>query len=480
MFTSHPPDRLERPSSRSRLWFAIGLIGILGLSIALRFWGLSRFNTLVFDEVYYAKYAIDYLQGRGFFDAHPPLGKFAIALGIWLSQFFPFDTNATNSLAGATLNPASYRWLNAWIGSWIPLAVAGIAYQLNRRYSYALLAGFLAALEGMLLVESRYALINIYMIFFGTIGHWLVLSARDRSGSLKLFYLLASGLCLGAAVAVKWNGLGFLAGIYILYFLQQFFAVFQQHRIFLFFPKITIVQFILNFAIVPALIYTCVWIPHLQIDRTETLKSVHTEILAYHQNLGTGRDVHPYCSSWDSWLVMQRPVSYFHETTETGKASILPPPPDRENRWIYTVHLLGNPAIIWSSTGAVFYLILSIPFKLISARLNLLQNGLNVVFSDVSISTYIMINYAVNFLPWMKVSRCTFVYLYMSALIFGILAIAWLLDRGLHHPHPLPQVLSTSVIYLVVMAFVFWLPFYLGLPLSSDAWQQRIWFNSWI
>jgi len=36
------------------------------LSAGLRFWGLSRFNTLVFDEVYYAKFANNYLTHTQF------------------------------------------------------------------------------------------------------------------------------------------------------------------------------------------------------------------------------------------------------------------------------------------------------------------------------------------------------------------------------------------------------------------------------
>ena len=41
-----------------------GMLGIFLISLVLRFWGLERFNTLVFDEVYYAKYANYYLIGK--------------------------------------------------------------------------------------------------------------------------------------------------------------------------------------------------------------------------------------------------------------------------------------------------------------------------------------------------------------------------------------------------------------------------------
>jgi dolichyl-phosphate-mannose--protein O-mannosyl transferase len=53
-------------------WLPIGLFGIFIFSFCIRFWGLGRFNTLVFDEVYYVKFANNYLTQTPFFDGHPP------------------------------------------------------------------------------------------------------------------------------------------------------------------------------------------------------------------------------------------------------------------------------------------------------------------------------------------------------------------------------------------------------------------------
>lgn len=47
-------------------WFWIGLTVVFLISVYLRFWGLSRFNTLVFDEVYYAKFANNYMGASVF------------------------------------------------------------------------------------------------------------------------------------------------------------------------------------------------------------------------------------------------------------------------------------------------------------------------------------------------------------------------------------------------------------------------------
>ncbi|MFM7614651.1 MAG: phospholipid carrier-dependent glycosyltransferase, partial [Synechococcales cyanobacterium] len=61
----------------------------------------------------------------------------------------------TNELAGSPLSPWSYRWFNALVGSFLPVLVAAIAHQISHRLSFTLIAGSFAALDGMLLVESR-------------------------------------------------------------------------------------------------------------------------------------------------------------------------------------------------------------------------------------------------------------------------------------------------------------------------------------
>ena len=158
-------------SHQSSKWFVIGMASIFIFSAILRFWQLGRFNTLVFDEVYYAKFANNYLTQTEFFNAHPPLSQYIIAIGIWISSHLPFGQEIVNNETGSTLASWSYRWVNALTGSFIPLVVGAIAYQLTYRWSYGLVAALLIALDGLFLVESRYALNNIYLVFFGLLAH---------------------------------------------------------------------------------------------------------------------------------------------------------------------------------------------------------------------------------------------------------------------------------------------------------------------
>ncbi len=470
--------------------FKIAIASIFFLSLGLRFWGLERFNTLVFDEVYYAKYAVNYLNGTELFDAHPPLGKYFIAFGIWLSKFFPIASQVTNDLTSQVLSPISYRWMNALVGSCIPLIVAGIAYQLSDRRRYAILAGFFCAVDGFFLVESRYALINIYLVFFGLLGQWLFLVSLTQKHQIKAFLPIASGICFGASISVKWNGLGFLLGIYLIYCIVKLTQFLHSRRIiqiqfgvnspnlFSKIARLNFLGFILNFAFIPAMVYWLAWIPHLQINTTETFFSVHQQILFYHQTgVGSGTQVHPYCSRWYTWPLMLRSVSYFYEPfTANEFNSVLPPSPASLSEGIYDVHLLGNPISWWLSSGAILILILRLIPDLVS-NISIEKSQFTLSSSFFTL-VYLLINYAANLLPWMLVRRCTFLYLYMSAFIFSVLAFAWLVDRWFDRPGG--KIFALSAISIVFFTFIFWLPIYLGLPLSTEQFQLRMLLQSWI
>lgn len=56
--------------------FTLGMISIFIGSILLRFWGLGRFNSLVFDEVYFAQFANNYLTETPFLIPIPPKSIF--------------------------------------------------------------------------------------------------------------------------------------------------------------------------------------------------------------------------------------------------------------------------------------------------------------------------------------------------------------------------------------------------------------------
>ncbi|WP_107666775.1 phospholipid carrier-dependent glycosyltransferase [Cyanothece sp. BG0011] len=442
-----------------RFW-AIILILFL-LSLGLRFWSLGQFNTLVFDEIYYAKFANNYLTQTPFFNSHPPLTEYLIALGIWLGSWFPVSPEIMNDLTGSWRSTISYRWLNALTGSFFPLILGAIAYQLTRRFSYTIVVIFIASLDGLFLVESRYALNNIYLVTFGLLGHLLFLLFVNHQ---RKIYLTLSGIFLGASAAIKWNGLGFLLGIYLIIFIvylsPRLNHLFNPKNLGVF-EKIKLIQpslLIFNLLVIPIFTYSILWLPYLLLNPEYSWWEIHQKIWSFHQSIGDSSDVHPYCSKWYSWLIMARPIAYFYETQNTPSGTI-----------VYDVHAMGNPILWWLATGSI--LIFSLFIIVI-----LYQRKYNVYFS---LLFFILINYLANLLPWILVTRCTFLYHYMSAYSFSLLGIGLIIEQCLMSELIFNRRLGIIFLLLITFAFIYWLPIYLGLPLSPREFDLRM-LPNWI
>ncbi|WP_298911370.1 phospholipid carrier-dependent glycosyltransferase [uncultured Nostoc sp.] len=501
----------------NKKWFRIGMVSIFILSVALRFWGLERFNTLVFDEVYFAKFGNNYLTHTPFFNAHPPLSQYLIGIGIWIGSHIPFWHDTVNGLTGSMRSPWTYRWFNALTGSFIPLVVAAIAYQLSYRRSFAILAGLFTACDGIFLVESRYALSNIYIVIFGLLGHWFLLLALDNQNRRRSFWLVFAGITFGASVGTKWNGLWFLSGAYLIWIAAW--VIRGMHSFLnskLFFrslslkeaegrsqeaevstyssssqtplqnlTQLNIFQMLFYLGIIPAFIYSIIWIPHLQLDKTYGFIAVHQQILKFHLHLGgNSPNVHPYCAAWYKWPLMTRPMAYYYQTAEsiTEPLPVMGPPlPAGAGQVIYDVHAMGNPFLWWFGVAAILFLVGMLVSQLVIFWVKEKRFSVPATLSvDTWIALYLVINYAANLLPWVKVTRCVFIYHYMCAVVFVFLAIAWFVDQCLRSYYQQLRAIGVTITFIILVAFIFWMPVYLGLPLSHNGYKLRMWFNSWI
>ncbi|MBW4614932.1 MAG: phospholipid carrier-dependent glycosyltransferase [Desmonostoc vinosum HA7617-LM4] len=497
----------------TKKWFQIGIVGIFLFSVALRFWGLERFNTLVFDEVYFAKFGNNYLTNTPFFNAHPPLSQYIIGIGIWISSHIPFGHDTVNGLTGSLRSPWSYRWTNALTGSFIPVVVTAIAYQLSYRRSFALLAGLFTACDGIFLVESRYALNNIYIVIFGLLGQWFLLLALANQNQRRTLWLVIAGVGFGASAATKWNGLWFLLGAYfiwvaawvirVLHFLtsssvgertpmgkQASESVFDtrsqttppsplQNL-----TQLNIFQMGFYLGIIPGLVYSLIWIPHLQLDQRFGFIEVHQAILKFHLEMGgNSTNVHPYCAAWYKWPLLTRPMAYYFQTAQslTEPLPVVGPPlPSGTGKIVYDVHAMGNPVLWWLGVAAILFMVGMLVAQVVIPWVK--QKHFSVpatVGVDTWIALYVVLNYAANLLPWVKVTRCVFIYHYMCAVIFVFLAIAWFVDQCLRSYYREFRIIGVTITFLIFSAFVFWMPIYLGLPITADGYKMRMLFRTW-
>lgn len=524
--------------SRLSWWWGLGAIALVGAIV--RFWQLGHLNTLVFDEVYFAQFARDYLVGKPVEDGHPPLSKYLIAIGIAISEHFQWGRDITNQATGTRLATISYRWLNAVVGSLLPLVVAWLAWLVSGRRRLALIAGGAIALDGLFVVESRYGLNNVYLVIFGLLGHCCWLQAAriltGRSAWRRWGWLALAGVFFGCTASVKWNGLAFLAGAWGTWGwwrLQSWLAGLSRSRVsaptdspvlpadaersraidlpLAHLQRFSVTQMGLMLGLLPLVIYWLLWIPHAQMNPGKSIWEFNQDLLKYHHRVG-GDDAHPYCSRWFTWPLLLRPIAYFYARTAPNTPIDYAKPvaqlPASIAPTVYDVHALGNPLLwwlavvalgaaacwwgrqLWRSMGQPAALAgpfvesreLTTPVVTIGARrwqLRLLWDRaitpLDRPWRSPSMwaVTYGFINYAANWLPWAKVSRCTFLYHYMGAFVFSVVILAWVLDRLWSHRPDRP--FAVIALGAIVLSFLFWLPVYLGWPISTLDWQLRIW-----
>jgi dolichyl-phosphate-mannose-protein mannosyltransferase len=313
-----------------------------------------------------------------------------------------------------------------------------------RQHRFALLAGLLMTMEGLTLVESRLALINIYGLTLGLLGQWAWLRARYALNPSR--WRWTAGIALGAAINVKWNWAGFWLGL----LLWDLVASGQNPK-----SKIQNSKRLIYLGLLPLATYLLLWLPHLALTG-ESLVGIHRRLWAAHQAIATGA-THDYCSPWHSWPLMVRPVAYFYE---------------RADGMTTTIHAMGNPVLWWLGTAAVLALGLGWLSRQVSGENRWANAQTNAVVP------FILINYLTNWLPWALVSRCTFLYHAMGMAAVSTLGLAWLMAQWWQNPRDRP--LALVLLGAIALSFWFWLPFYLGLPLPLESLHRRWLLPGWI
>ena len=88
--------------------------------------------------------------------------------------------------------------------------------------------------------------------------------------------------------------------------------------------------------------------------------------------------------------------------------------------------------------------------------------------------TILLAGYAINMLPFVGVKRVMFLYHYLTALIFAILILCYLIDKDKNS-----RKIFAGITMVAIIAFLFFSPLTYGLSLSDKAYKVRVWFASW-
>jgi len=446
-----------------KLYLPIGFLLLIG-SI-LRFYNLGQIPWPVFDEVFYPVFAFNYLEDKNFFSVHPPLGSYLLSLGIYLYHLLPWTEAISFGITDIEdINPLAFRWVSALSGVMLIYVGYKLALEIFNQRGFALLVALFLTLDGSLLVDSRFGLINIFFSLFGLMA--MLFFIKGIKGN-SLSYFALAGFLLGAAVSVKWNGLGFwLSGLLLT---LQFFILHKyitHHRdmkevITIFHLKALGLVFLFPFAV-----YLAFWLPDL-LHNNSNLIDQHSQMISYHFE-NTDQKSHPYSSPWYTWPMMIRPIAYFFESGAQSGSIII------DVEVFKAIHLFPNPALNFFSLIAVVILSL----KWIGYLSESLGN--RKIRDELYLSSFILFGFYANFLPWALASRSTFIYHYQPAAIFSFFALAYFIYRLMQRNTFETLLLYSFTLVLILLSSIYWLPIQLGLEISDESFYSKMWLDSWI
>ena len=499
--------RILPPTDGRGGWGATLLVGLVaGLLRVVR---LEQPRGRIFDEIYYVCDAQNLLRfgvevateggspeaqarcaptGEPGFVVHPPLGKWLIALGIRVL--------GTNELG--------WRIAAAVAGTLTVVVLVRVARRMTGSTVLACTAGLLLSLDGLHLVLSRTALLDVFLTAW-VVGAFACLVADRDAVRRRLAacddddlargapalglrpWRLAAGACLGAAVATKWSGLYAVAALVLLSFAWEVGArrtagVPSPVRSVL---RRSVPASLGTLVVLPAALYVLSWAGWFTSDEgyarswadtnpaagaagllPDPLRSwwqYHREIFGFHDGL---RQTHAYQSHPAGWLLLARPVSFYYpQDIGAGDLGCEVAACSRE------VLAIGTPAIWWG-------FLLALPFVL----------WLWVARRDWRAAAALVM-VAAAIVPWVREDldgRTMFLFYALPAVPFLCLALALVAGWGLGGADASPArrrtaALATGVyLALVVLNFAYLYPVLAARTIPYDAWYDRMWFSSWI
>ncbi|MEW1963313.1 phospholipid carrier-dependent glycosyltransferase [Microbacterium sp. NPDC077644] len=490
-------DRLLLDPDWSRVVRWLAPLVVTAIAAVLRLANLAHPHTLAFDETYYVKDAwslwlLGYegtwgdganeafltgdtssLSETGSFVVHPPLGKWIIALGM---------------AAFGAGNSAAWRLMVALVGTATVLLVYLVAKQLTRSIVAATVAGILLAIDGLSIVMSRIGLLDGILTFFILLGFLFVLLDRRRTIPLieaagaglwgrvvwRRPWVLAAGVALGGAAAVKWSGLYALAGFGIYLVVTD--ALARRRAGVAYWPmdaaaRQGVVSFLL---LVPAaaLTYVVSWTGWLvtaggydrQSDANPlvALWNYHEAIYAFHVGLSSG---HPYASPAWQWPLLLRPTAVWTGDDQTCGT----------DHCISVISTVPNPLIWYAGVAAALYLLYRFVRGLVERRPMPWTYGLPLV------------GLAVTYVPWLLYPERTIFQFYTVVMVpFLVLSLTLALrDIGGRREDPLYRRQAgerTAVVFLIVVVLVsaFFYPVWTGMNVPYDFWLIHNWMPTWI
>jgi dolichyl-phosphate-mannose--protein O-mannosyl transferase len=462
---SRPGRAPERRWSRAEL---IAIVTITLFAAIIRLVNIADPPEYVFDEVYYAKDGCIYATADpklcGIPEestyVHPPLGKAIISVGV---KAFGFD---------------SYGWrIMAMLAGSLSVALMFlIARKLFKSLVASCAAALLLALDFLHFVQSRVAMLDIFLLLFAMLAFYFTLldrqhivdrvDALESSGKRRLRpWRAAAGMAAGAATACKWSGVFVVIGVILLTLVWEWAARRDldapgERRGLVRAQAPSIVLWLM---ILPVVVYAVSYAGHLEGDVFavpwasgswfRNLWERQQYMWDFHKDLAA---LHSYQSPSWSWLLLKRPVSYFFCAGGDGATACKPPTAEGNYEEIIA---LGNPFVWWSSLVALAYLAVA----WIRRRDWRRAEG------------FILAGFVITYVPWLLMPSdrsAIFIFYLLPTIPFMCLALAYAAER-LGNSWEARTVIGVFAAAMAAL-FVFYYPVLAKVSIPKPQWDQRI------
>jgi dolichyl-phosphate-mannose-protein mannosyltransferase len=511
----------------------LGTAAVTLLALFLRLWDLGRPRAFLFDETYYAKdawslihhgYVTGYVEnandkilaGQSGPDlwtqgpsmvVHPEVGKWLIGAG--------------ESLFG--LNPFGWRVASAVVGSLMILVTVRLARRLTGSTLLGLVAGLIMCFDGLQLVLSRLALLDIFQAFFVVAAVSCLVTDRDW-GRERLARLAPDGVAAdgwGPVRGMLWRPWRVLAGVWFglglgtkwsTIFLVMAFGLLVwawdsgARR------RLGVRRSVLKSAVVdalpafgwlvllPALVYVATWTGWLMhsgvYDKAlsdtqygpywgkytkvpahgfvehagKALRSLwhyHHDVYSFHTGKELAKSTHVYQSNPGGWLILNRPVGVDAQLgIKPGEQGCTAP---AGSTCLRQVLLLGNPAVWWGGTLAFLYAICAWAGR-----------------RDWRYAL-VVVGVLVTWLPWLRYdNRPIFSYYAIVIEPFLVIGLTLVLGRILgpagasYRRRQVGALVGGAYLVVVLAMFAWFWPIWTDQLITNREWVQRMWFRRWI
>lgn len=461
----------------------------------------------IFDEVYFARAAEEYLKRMYIYEnTHPPLAKLIITFSTWLFGGLAHGDNA-----------AGWRFFDVLAGAIAVVLVFVLAKRILRSSMFAAYAALLFAADGMHYVQSRIATPEGIVVCFSLATlytfcrYWdAVIDGPARVPALHSWVtrIIEGALTLGFAAAfvlARFHAETAQAkGVAIVVIAAALYAAYGFYRArpvggwwllaFAFSAAMLVASkwygvmaygvatVVVGYATARAwmakkpdpfpadlvlasaigaigIVYSLCYIPQFVglsdvagwAPRAYTLSDVvkmQIDAYNYHAHLVA---THPYASLWWTWPLDIRPVLYYAKYGNDTAAMI---------------YSLPNPILLWGG-------IIGVAFTAYLAwRMRNRGYGL------------VVLTYLMQWLPWAKSPRLAWEYhFYVDIPLIAIcnaIAMKWVWETFKERDPITARSIVIGYLALVIAAFVYFFPILSGIPISSEDLQHHRWLSTWL